>query len=242
MKTDSPNRPTSQNENQNTTDNGADSGSENSLSAELRDIKYSLTVLKKQVGDNISSLSRYPQNQKNIGNEELMKQKGRCEKLQAAFCDKDKEINALKVKIMSLETHASSTEQENDSLKLALELIMQEMSVGERQQQRNQSYEVTASQGNSKSDNAQSNESSNPENEWQTVDAKKRKKKSKTQRKKINEAKSNAHNDTENSTPANESTTLLIGDYDKKYPRYTFRKSRWSSGGGQIVLRYHHQS
>ena len=30
-------------------------------------------------------------------------------------------------------------------------------------------YEVTAPQGNSKSDNAQSNESSNPENEWQTV-------------------------------------------------------------------------
>ena len=85
------------------------------------------------------------------------------------------------------------------------------MSVGERQQQRNQSYEVTAPQGNSKSDNAQSNESCNPENEWQTVDAEKRKKKNKTRRKKINEAQSNAHDDMENSTP-NESTTLLIGD------------------------------
>ena len=47
MTTDSPNRSTNQNENQQTTDNGADSGSENSLFAELRDIKYSLTVLKK---------------------------------------------------------------------------------------------------------------------------------------------------------------------------------------------------
>ena len=91
-------------------------------------------------------------------------------------------------------------------------LIMQEMKVGERQQQRNQSYEVTAPQGNSKSDNAQSNESSNPENEWQTVDAKKKKKKNKTRKKKISEAQSNAHEDTENSTSANESTTLLIGD------------------------------
>ena len=109
------------------------------------------------------------------------------------------------MKIMSLETRASSAEQENDSLKLALKLIMQEMNVGERQQQRNQSYEVTAPQGNSKSDNAQSNESSNPENEWQTVDAKK--KKNKTRRKKISEAQSNAHDDTENSTPANESTS-----------------------------------
>ena len=141
-----------------------------------------------------------------------MTKKGRCEKLQAVLWNKDKEINALKMKIMSLETRASSAEQENDSLKLALKLIMQEMSVGERQQQRNQSYEVTAPQGNSKSDNAQSNESSNPENEWQTVDAEKRKKKNKTRRKKINEAQSNTHDNTENSTPANKSTTLLIGD------------------------------
>ena len=141
-----------------------------------------------------------------------MKQKGRCEKLQAAFCNKDKEINALEMKIMSLETRASSAERENDSLKLALKLIMQEMRVGERQQQRNQSYQVTAPQGNSKSDNVQSNESSNSENERQTVDAKKRKENNKTRRKKINEAQFNAHGDTENSTPANESTTLLIGD------------------------------
>ena len=141
-----------------------------------------------------------------------MKQKGRCEKLQAALCNKDKEINVLEMKIMSLETRASSVEQENDSLKLALKLIMQEMSVGEHQQQRNQSYQVTAPQGNSKSDNAQSNESSNPENERQTIDAKKRKEKNKTRRKKINEAQFNAHDDTKNSTAANESPTLLIGD------------------------------
>ena len=65
-------------------------------------------------------------------------------KLEASLCNKDKEINALKMKIVSLETRASSAEQENDSRKLALKLIMQEMSVGERQQQRNQSYQVTA--------------------------------------------------------------------------------------------------
>lgn len=65
MITDSPNRPTSHNENQQqqqqqqTTDDGADSGSENSLFSELKDIKYNLTVLKKQVDANTSSLSRY---------------------------------------------------------------------------------------------------------------------------------------------------------------------------------------
>ena len=40
---------------------------------------------------------------------------------------------------------------------------------------------------------------------------KENKRQNKTRRKKINEAQSNAHDDTENSTP-NESTTLLIGD------------------------------
>lgn len=84
--TDSPNRPTSHNENQQqqqqqTTDDGADSGSENSLFSELKDIKYIPMVLKKQVDANTSSLSRYPQNQENISNAELMKQKGVCEKL-----------------------------------------------------------------------------------------------------------------------------------------------------------------
>ena len=65
------------------------------------------------------------------------------------------------MKILSLETHASSAEQENDSLKLALKIIMQEKSVGKRQQQTNQSYEVTAAQVNSRSDNAQFDERSN---------------------------------------------------------------------------------
>ena len=135
------------------------------------------------------------------------------------------------MKIVSLETCASSAEQENDSLKLALKLNMQEKNVGEHQQQMNQSYEVTAVQRNSRSDNAQFDERSN-QNEWQTVDVEKRKRKNKTRGKKINEAQSNAKDDTENSIPANESTTLLIGDYDKEHPKYTFRKSRWSSGSG----------
>ena len=92
MTTDSPNGSTSQNENQQTTDNGADSGSENSLFAELRDIKYSLTVLKKQVDDNTSSLSRYPQNQENIGNEELMNRKGGVKSYRQHYATKIKKL------------------------------------------------------------------------------------------------------------------------------------------------------
>ena len=71
MITDSPNRSTSHNESQQTTDNGADSGSENSLFAELKDINYNLTVLRKQVDDNTSSLSRYPQIKKILATKSL---------------------------------------------------------------------------------------------------------------------------------------------------------------------------
>ena len=61
------------------------------------------------------------------------------------------EINELKLKIASLETRASSAEQENYSLKSALKLIMQEKSEGEFQQQDNPIHEVTVPQGYSKS-------------------------------------------------------------------------------------------
>ena len=61
------------------------------------------------------------------------------------------EINELKLKITSLETRASSAEQENDSLKLALKIIMQEKSEGVCQLQDNQIHEVNFPQRNSKS-------------------------------------------------------------------------------------------
>ena len=108
-------------------------------------------VLKKQLEENTRSLSRNPQNQENITNKELWKQKEGFEKLQATLCNKDMEINELKLKIASLETRPSSAVQENDSLKLALKLIMQEKSEGQCQPQDNQIHEVTVPQGNSKS-------------------------------------------------------------------------------------------
>ena len=109
-------------------------------------------ILEKRVEANTRSLSINSLNQENTTNEELLKQKGRCEKLQATLYDKDKEINELKIKIESLETRAASAEQENDSLKLALKLIMQEKSEGERQMQKNQNFAEIVSQGKSKSE------------------------------------------------------------------------------------------
>ena len=61
------------------------------------------------------------------------------------------EINELILKIASLETRASSAEQENDSLRLALKIIMQEKSEGECQLQDNQIHDVTVPYRNSKS-------------------------------------------------------------------------------------------
>ena len=82
-----------------------------------------------------------------------LKQKGRGGgNYRLHYTDKDKEINELKIKIASLETRAASAEQENDSLKSALNCIMQEKSEGERQMQKNQNFVEIVSQGKPKSE------------------------------------------------------------------------------------------
>ena len=75
-KTDSPDRSTSHDEIKQTTDAEVDSVLEDSLLAEVNDIKHNLMVLKKQVEENTRLLSRNPQNQENITNKELWKQRG----------------------------------------------------------------------------------------------------------------------------------------------------------------------
>lgn len=97
-KTDSPDRSTSHDEIKQMADAEVDSVLEDSLFAELNDLKHNLMVLKKKVEENTRSLSRIPQNQENITDKELWKQKERCEKLQATLCNKDMEINDLKLK------------------------------------------------------------------------------------------------------------------------------------------------
>lgn len=62
---------------------GADFGAENSLLAELKDIKRSLLIMEKQVEANTRSLLINLQNQVNITNEEFIKQEEKCELLQA---------------------------------------------------------------------------------------------------------------------------------------------------------------
>lgn len=101
-KTDSPDRSTSHDEIKQMADAEVDSVLEDSLFAELNDLKHNLMVLKKKVEENTRSLSRIPQNQENITDKELWKQKERCEKLQATLCNKDMEINDLKLKLHPL--------------------------------------------------------------------------------------------------------------------------------------------
>ena len=87
-KTDPPDRSTSHDEIKETTEDKVDSVLEDSLFAEANDIKHNLIVLKKQVEQNTRLLSRNPQNQENITNKELWKQKERCEKLQETLCNR----------------------------------------------------------------------------------------------------------------------------------------------------------
>ena len=140
----------------------ADFGAENSLLAELKDIKRSLLIMEKQVEANTRSLLINPQNQDNITNEEFIKQKEKCESLQATLCNKDEEINELKIKTASLETRAASAEQKNDSLGLALKLIMQEKRDEERKQRKNQNFVETFRQDKSKNEAQQQLEKSKP--------------------------------------------------------------------------------
>ena len=141
---------------------GADFGAENSLLPELKDIKRSLLIMEKQVEANTRSLLINPQNQDNITNEEFTKQEEKCELLQATLCNKDEEINELKIKTASLETRAASAEQKNDSLGLALKLIMQEKRDEERKQRKNQNFVETFPQDKSKNEAQQQLQKSKP--------------------------------------------------------------------------------
>ena len=79
-------------------------------------------------------------------------------------------------------------------------------------------------------DNTRPNELTH-QNEWQIVSKRKKKKKSKTQKQRNDEARSNS-NDWEDSVPEKVSTTVDWRLYDKKYPRYKVRSSRWPLSSG----------
>ena len=95
--------------------------------ADMEGLNLDLLILQKKVEENANLLSANIQKQ-----EELMvategiDYKTRYEHLLSTFRKKEKEIEELEEKCLSFENRALSLEQENDSLRLALKIIVQE--------------------------------------------------------------------------------------------------------------------
>ena len=125
------------------------------------------------------------------------------------------ENNRLRDLISSLKEENKKLIQERDSLTFALQIVSRE-AMSQRpvaSSPTNTSNNDTISPGEvsvTPCDNTRPNERTD-QNEWQIVSKRKRRKKNKTQKQRIDEAQSNA-NDSEDSVPEKESTTLLIGD------------------------------
>ena len=107
------------------------------LVAEIEGIKLDLLILQKKVEANSSLLSTNCQSQEeNSLRAELLDYKERCEQLIMTICKKDKIVEDLEEKCLSLENRAATLAQENDSLRLVLNIIIQKKSEGKYHHQK----------------------------------------------------------------------------------------------------------
>ena len=90
------------------------------VTADIEGLKLDLLTLQKKVEENANLLSA------NIQKQESIDHKTRYEHLLSTLRKKEKEIEELEEKCLSFENQALSLEQENDSLRLALKIIVQE--------------------------------------------------------------------------------------------------------------------
>ena len=128
-----PSLPPSQRNQQTSTDgecplNGTQAQSTSEIISDIEGLKLDLLILEKQVEENTRLLSMeniQKQDEKVLG-VELLDYKKRCEKLLSTISNKDNAIKDLEEKCLFFESRALSLEQENDSLKLALAIIMRE--------------------------------------------------------------------------------------------------------------------
>lgn len=108
--------------------NGTQAQSTSEIISDIEGLKLDLLILQKQVEENTKLLSMeniQKQDEKVLG-VELLDYKKRCEKLLSTISNKDNAIKDLEEKCLFFESRALSLEQENDSLKLALAIIMRE--------------------------------------------------------------------------------------------------------------------
>ena len=106
------------------------------ISADIEGLKLDLLILQKKVEANTSLLSTKCKLQETAFSAELLDYKERYEKVLSTLSKKDNEIEVLEEKCFSYESQVLSLQQENDSLKLAMKIIMQERSEGECRQQK----------------------------------------------------------------------------------------------------------
>ena len=97
------------------------------VSADLEGLKLDLLILQKKVEENANPLSTNIQKQEEL----IVATKGidyktRYEHFLSILRKKEKEIEELEEECLSFENRALSLEQENDSLRLALKIIVQE--------------------------------------------------------------------------------------------------------------------
>ena len=95
--------------------------------ADIEGLKLDLLILQKKVEENSNLLSANirKQDEHTVGAEDI-DYKTRYEHLLSTLCKKEKEIDELEEKCLSFENRALSLEQENDSLRLALKIIVHE--------------------------------------------------------------------------------------------------------------------
>ena len=96
------------------------------VSADIEGLKLDLLILQKKVEENANLLSANIQKQELMVASESIEYKTRYEHLLSTLRKKEKVIEELEEKCLSFENLALSLEQENDSLRLALKIIVQE--------------------------------------------------------------------------------------------------------------------
>ena len=125
-------------------------------SADIEGLKLDLLILQKKVEENTRLLSiiNTKYQDENASCTELLDYKKRCETLLSSVSKKDNAIKELEEKCLTFESRFLSLEQENDSLRLALTIIMQEKSDVENKQPKSNECWAHVDESRSKNGNA----------------------------------------------------------------------------------------
>lgn len=108
--------------------NGTQAQSTSEIISDIEGLKLDFLILQKQVEANtkLLSMENIQKQDENALGVELLDYKKKCEKLLSTISKKDNAIKELEEKCLFFESRALSLEQENDSLKLALAIILPE--------------------------------------------------------------------------------------------------------------------